>query len=127
MRGYLKFSFLTRKISQNEYIPADIILLTTSEKKGICYVETKNLDGETNLKAKLVQKELGEIFRSENVKINRNRPKFFCFFKFAINRVIFQYERPTNYLYCFNGKQIIDSINYFHVLTVFSYFLIGAI
>lgn len=29
-----------------------MLILNTSEKKGICFIETKNLDGETNLKHK---------------------------------------------------------------------------
>jgi len=29
-----------------------MLILSTSEKKGICFIETKNLDGETNLKHK---------------------------------------------------------------------------
>lgn len=40
------------KIRQNESFPADIVLLNSSAPKGICYIETKNLDGETNLKHK---------------------------------------------------------------------------
>ena len=44
--------FLNYQIRQNQYIPADILLLHTSEKKGECYIETKSLDGETNLKFK---------------------------------------------------------------------------
>ena len=38
------------KIVKNEFIPADIMVLCSSEKKGTCFIETKNLDGETNLK-----------------------------------------------------------------------------
>ncbi|KAJ3065564.1 hypothetical protein HDU98_011079 [Podochytrium sp. JEL0797] len=34
----------------NESIPADVMIVSTSEPDGQCYVETKNLDGETNLK-----------------------------------------------------------------------------
>ncbi|KAH8874907.1 putative phospholipid-transporting ATPase VD [Schistosoma japonicum] len=34
----------------NDTIPADILVLTTSNSTGICHIETSNLDGETNLK-----------------------------------------------------------------------------
>ena len=50
-------------MQEDEYLPADIILLKTSDAKGSCYVETKGLDGETNLKVKKVQKLIKEIKR----------------------------------------------------------------
>lgn len=31
-------------------IPADIVMLGSSDSDGVCYLETANLDGETNLK-----------------------------------------------------------------------------
>jgi len=40
------------KIKNNDQIPVDVLILSTSDSDGGCYVETKNLDGETNLKVK---------------------------------------------------------------------------
>ncbi|KAH7815778.1 putative phospholipidtranslocating P-type ATPase [Monocercomonoides exilis] len=39
-------------ISANDEIPADIVLITSTEENGTAYVNTMNLDGETNLKVK---------------------------------------------------------------------------
>uniref|UniRef100_A0A8C3MV54 Phospholipid-transporting ATPase n=1 Tax=Geospiza parvula TaxID=87175 RepID=A0A8C3MV54_GEOPR len=38
----------------NEIVPADILLLHSSDQNGICHLETANLDGETNLKQRRV-------------------------------------------------------------------------
>ena len=38
------------KILCDEQFPADLVVIKTSEPKGSCYVETMNLDGESNLK-----------------------------------------------------------------------------
>lgn len=40
------------RLYNGEEVPADIIVLSTSDPDGACYVETKNLDGETNLKVR---------------------------------------------------------------------------
>jgi phospholipid-translocating ATPase len=40
------------RIYNEEQIPADVVILSTSDPDGACYVETKNLDGETNLKVR---------------------------------------------------------------------------
>ncbi|GFP54516.1 phospholipid-transporting ATPase DNF1 [Trichoderma asperellum] len=40
------------RIYKDDELPADVIILSTSDPDGACYVETKNLDGETNLKVR---------------------------------------------------------------------------
>ncbi|KAF8912178.1 hypothetical protein CPB84DRAFT_1761491 [Gymnopilus junonius] len=40
------------KIMDNEPFPADILICSTSEEDNVAFVETKNLDGETNLKSR---------------------------------------------------------------------------
>jgi len=42
------------KVVDDEFIPCDIMLIKAIDPKGVCFVETKNLDGETNLKIKIV-------------------------------------------------------------------------
>lgn len=41
-------------LSNNETVPADILLLRSSDPSGICYIDTGHLDGETNLKQRQV-------------------------------------------------------------------------
>ncbi|KAJ0039032.1 hypothetical protein Pint_23376 [Pistacia integerrima] len=40
------------KVEKDEFFPADLMLLSSSYEDAVCYVETMNLDGETNLKLK---------------------------------------------------------------------------
>lgn len=40
------------RIYNGEPIPADVIIMSTADPDGACYVETKSLDGETNLKVR---------------------------------------------------------------------------
>ncbi|KAJ9077959.1 hypothetical protein DSO57_1011495 [Entomophthora muscae] len=48
-------------ITKDEPIPADILLLSTSDPEGECYIETKNLDGETNLKSRMAIPETSHL------------------------------------------------------------------
>ncbi|RCH93898.1 hypothetical protein CU098_001750, partial [Rhizopus stolonifer] len=48
-------------LRNGDSLPADAVLLSTSDKEGICFVETKDLDGETNLKPRKSIQELKHI------------------------------------------------------------------
>ncbi|KAK7304207.1 hypothetical protein RJT34_15328 [Clitoria ternatea] len=49
------------KVEKDEFFPADLILLSSSYDDAICYVETMNLDGETNLKVKQALEETSKL------------------------------------------------------------------
>ncbi|XP_030428907.1 probable phospholipid-transporting ATPase VB isoform X2 [Gopherus evgoodei] len=72
----------------NEIIPADILLLYSSDQNGICHLETANLDGETNLK----QRQVVKGFSNQNTPFD---PELFQ------NTIVC--EKPNNDLNKFNG------------------------
>lgn len=45
------------KIHANETLPCDMVLLSTSDSTGVAYVQTINLDGESNLKTRYAKQE----------------------------------------------------------------------
>ena len=55
-------------LKDNDQIPADIIVLSSSESEGVCFVETKNLDGETNLKPRKSLKGTMGISNEEDIE-----------------------------------------------------------
>nr|UJH94624.1 Dnf3 [Starmerella bombicola] len=55
------------RVLQNEWIPADLVLLHSSGVKGQCSVETLALDGETTLKSREVCPEAQTAFNVENI------------------------------------------------------------
>ncbi|XP_052850847.1 phospholipid-transporting ATPase VD isoform X2 [Drosophila gunungcola] len=78
-------------LSNNETVPADILLLRTSDTQGVCYIDTCDLDGETNLK------------RREVVRGFEEMQSIFVPSKF-VSRV--EADAPTTKLYRFHGALI---------------------
>ncbi|XP_046811549.1 phospholipid-transporting ATPase VD [Lucilia cuprina] len=78
-------------LSNNETVPADILLLRTSDSHGVCYIDTCDLDGETNLKRR-------EVVRGFTDKQNIFTPSKF------VSRV--EADAPTTKLYRFHGALI---------------------
>ncbi|EIN05442.1 phospholipid-translocating P-type ATPase [Punctularia strigosozonata HHB-11173 SS5] len=76
-------------LRDDEQVPADIIVLATSDADGMCYLETKNLDGETNLKPRRALKATAAIRSEEDIE----RASF-----------VLDSEPPHANLYLYNGQ-----------------------
>ncbi|KAI5117600.1 hypothetical protein M0805_006713 [Coniferiporia weirii] len=55
-------------LRDNDHVPADIVVLSTSDQDGLCYLETKNLDGETNLKPRRSLKATASLQSEEDIE-----------------------------------------------------------
>ena len=82
------------RVESGKPFPADLILLASSEPEGLCYIETANLDGETNLKIKQALPETAGILSPG-----------------VLGRVqgMLKSEQPNNHLYTYEGTLSIDT------------------
>ena len=80
------------KITENQFFPCDMLMVRTSLPKGIAYVETKNLDGETNLKHKQTNKSVLRLANTEEDALKN------------FNGGVINCEGPNEYLYKFEGN-----------------------
>lgn len=55
-------------LRDDDQVPADIVVLSTSDPDGMCYLETKNLDGETNLKPRKSVKATSNMTSEDDVE-----------------------------------------------------------
>ncbi|KAJ7076878.1 calcium transporting ATPase [Mycena belliarum] len=76
------------RLESDDFIPADMILIASSEPEGLCYIETSNLDGETNLKIKQASTHTSSLTAPQLVNTLRGSLRS---------------EQPNNSLYTFEG------------------------
>lgn len=90
-------------LSDRDEAPADIFILSTSEEEGRCFIETCNLDGETNLKRRNAIECVAQCigYRSLN---DPPIPELALCRAIAAFRASIQYELPNNRLYNFTGR-----------------------
>ncbi|CAG8531096.1 15145_t:CDS:10 [Funneliformis caledonium] len=84
------------RIEGGEFFPADLILLSSSEPEGLCYIETSNLDGETNLKIKQGSSETSNLISPKEIS--------------HLNGFI-KSENPNNSLYTYDGFLVMNGPN----------------
>ncbi|XP_046487089.1 probable phospholipid-transporting ATPase IA isoform X4 [Neodiprion pinetum] len=76
------------KVHNNKFFPADLIMLSSSEPQGMSFIETANLDGETNLKIRQAVPETAKLLDTKELT------------KFIAS---IQCEPPNRHLYEFFG------------------------
>ncbi|XP_071990429.1 phospholipid-transporting ATPase IB isoform X3 [Engystomops pustulosus] len=82
------------KVTNGQHLPADMIILSSSEPQAMCYIETSNLDGETNLKIRQGLPATSNLQSIDDlVKLN--------------GRI--ECEGPNRHLYDFTGNLRLDS------------------
>ncbi|XP_029582749.1 phospholipid-transporting ATPase IA-like [Salmo trutta] len=81
------------KAANGDHLPADLVILSSSEPQGMCYIETSNLDGETNLKIRQGLQITSEIKDIDNLMRLSGRME--C-------------ESPNRHLYEFVGNIHLD-------------------
>ncbi|KAF0917505.1 hypothetical protein E2562_020617 [Oryza meyeriana var. granulata] len=79
------------RVASSETLPADMVLLATSDPSGVAHVQTVNLDGETNLKTRYAKQETQVRF-SQNSSIGG----------------VLHCERPNRNIYGFQANLEID-------------------
>ncbi|MEE6472636.1 hypothetical protein FKM82_009672, partial [Ascaphus truei] len=82
------------KVTNGQHLPADMIILSSSEPQAMCYIETSNLDGETNLKIRQGLPATSNLQSQEDLMKMAGR---------------IECEGPNRHLYDFTGNLHLDS------------------
>ncbi|KAI8618854.1 hypothetical protein BC830DRAFT_1165860 [Chytriomyces sp. MP71] len=78
------------QIQDREFVPVDMVVLSSSNPDGVCFVETSNLDGETNLKQRQSLKATSDAIGPETLSL-------------ASYNALIHTESPSGDLYNFDG------------------------
>ncbi|XP_017884202.1 probable phospholipid-transporting ATPase VD isoform X1 [Ceratina calcarata] len=78
-------------LSNNELVPADVLLLRSSDPQGVAYIDTCNLDGETNLKERQVVRGFVDLQDT---------------FQPAKFRSVIEVDQPSTRIYRFHGAVV---------------------
>jgi phospholipid-transporting ATPase len=87
------------RVARDEFFPADLLFLSSSNPEGSCYVETKNLDGETNLKLKKAIEPTQGLSGDDGAAVAA----------VAAWRAKLECDVPNNSLYTFMGNLVLPS------------------
>ncbi|XP_073977771.1 ATPase phospholipid transporting 8B isoform X2 [Rhodnius prolixus] len=86
------------RMENDQFVAADVLLLTTSEPSGLCFIETAELDGETNLKSRQCLLETAAMGQDDS-QIGKFDGEIIC-------------EPPNNLLNKFDGTLIWNDKRY---------------
>ena len=95
------------KISNNEFIPADCVIVSSSEQNGVCYIETKSIDGETNLKYKKANTNINAYYINNNNSNDSDISDEERLMKF--NGCKIKTQVPNEHIYEFSGKIVFNT------------------
>ncbi|RLN92141.1 hypothetical protein BBJ28_00014910, partial [Nothophytophthora sp. Chile5] len=94
-------------VENNEELPADVVILATSEEEGRCFIETSNLDGETNLKRRVAVTPTAQLIGWRPLNEGPLVQDSVC--EAAARRLhgSVEHEQPNNQLYTFTGRLLL--------------------
>ncbi|CAF3795392.1 unnamed protein product, partial [Adineta steineri] len=78
------------QLTNNEFVTADVVIISSSDENGLCFIETAELDGETNLKVRQALEETCKIGEDLN--------------ELSSFDAEIEYEAPNNNLGRFEGN-----------------------
>ncbi|XP_010272160.1 PREDICTED: phospholipid-transporting ATPase 3-like [Nelumbo nucifera] len=81
------------RVKQDGFFPADLLFLASTNPDGVCYIETANLDGETNLKIRKALERTWDYLTAD--KASEFKGEVQC-------------EQPNNSLYTFTGNLMVE-------------------